>query len=80
MWTKSLSSQSTVTARTDDDVSFSELGMSESESTAADTISTRSVTSYQSTRSGLTRQGTVFISLLFSYTKLSTVMGNVVCP
>ncbi|XP_053358002.1 uncharacterized protein KIAA1522 homolog [Clarias gariepinus] len=51
---------STVTARTDDDVSFSELGMSESESTAADTISTRSVTSYQSTRSGLTRQASTF--------------------
>ncbi|GAA6081225.1 uncharacterized protein KIAA1522 [Tachysurus ichikawai] len=51
---------STVTARTDDDVSFSELGMSESESTAADTISTRSVTSYQSSRSGLTRQGSTF--------------------
>lgn len=49
--------QSTVTARTDDDVSFSELGMSECESAAADTISTRSVTSYQSSRSGLTRQG-----------------------
>lgn len=39
-------------------MSFSELGMSESESIAADTISTRSVTSYQSSRSGLTRQGT----------------------
>ncbi|KAF5890667.1 uncharacterized protein DAT39_019631 [Clarias magur] len=51
---------STVTARTDDDVSFSELGMSESESTAADTISTHSVTSYQSTRSGLTRQASTF--------------------
>lgn len=51
---------STVTARTDDDVSFSELGMSESESTVADTISTRSVTSYQSSRSGLTRQGSTF--------------------
>ncbi|XP_027022637.2 uncharacterized protein KIAA1522 [Tachysurus fulvidraco] len=51
---------SNVTARTDDDVSFSELGMSESESTAADTISTRSVTSYQSSRSGLTRQGSSF--------------------
>ncbi|KAK2853185.1 hypothetical protein Q7C36_008386 [Tachysurus vachellii] len=51
---------SNVTARTDDDVSFSELGMSESESTAADTISTRSVTSYQSSRSGLTRQGSTF--------------------
>ncbi|KAK3554830.1 hypothetical protein QTP70_034848, partial [Hemibagrus guttatus] len=51
---------STVTARTDDDVSFSELRMSESESIAADTISTRSVTSYQSSRSGLTRQGSTF--------------------
>ncbi|XP_017318845.1 uncharacterized protein KIAA1522 homolog [Ictalurus punctatus] len=51
---------STVTARTDDDMSFSELGMSESESTAADTISTRSITSYQSSRSGLTRQGSTF--------------------
>lgn len=59
MWTTSFSTQSTVTARTDDDMSFSELGMSESESTAADTISTRSITSYQSSRSGLTRQGTV---------------------
>ncbi|KAF4089851.1 hypothetical protein AMELA_G00043020 [Ameiurus melas] len=51
---------STVTARTDDDMSFSELGMSESESNAADTISTRSITSYQSSRSGLTRQGSTF--------------------
>ncbi|KAI5108352.1 hypothetical protein C0J45_1946, partial [Silurus meridionalis] len=51
---------STVTARTDDDMSFSELRMSESESTAADTISTRSITSYQSSRSGLTRQGSTF--------------------
>lgn len=59
MWTTFFSMQSTVTARTDDDMSFSELRMSESESTAADTISTRSITSYQSSRSGLTRQGTV---------------------
>ncbi|MCI4376911.1 hypothetical protein PGIGA_G00193900 [Pangasianodon gigas] len=51
---------STVTARTDDDMSFSELRMSESESTAADTISTRSITSYQSSRSGLTRQDSTF--------------------
>ncbi|XP_060781084.1 uncharacterized protein KIAA1522 homolog [Neoarius graeffei] len=41
-------------------MSFSELRMSESESTAADTISTRSITSYQSSRSGLTRQGSTF--------------------
>ncbi|XP_036418039.1 uncharacterized protein KIAA1522 isoform X2 [Colossoma macropomum] len=51
---------STMTARTDDDVSFSELRMSESESTAADTISTRSTISYQSSRSGLTRQASTF--------------------
>ncbi|KAL7889170.1 hypothetical protein AOLI_G00014280 [Acnodon oligacanthus] len=51
---------STMTARTDDDVSVSELRMSECESTAADTISTRSTISYQSSRSGLTRQGSTF--------------------
>lgn len=59
--------QSTMTARTDDDMSFSELRMSESESTAADTISTRSTISYQSSRSGLTRQGTVLHDLIFLY-------------
>ncbi|KAI4882772.1 hypothetical protein NFI96_024468 [Prochilodus magdalenae] len=51
---------STVTARTDTDVSFSELRVSESESTAADTISTRSTISYQSSRAGLTRQASTF--------------------
>ncbi|XP_076829998.1 uncharacterized protein LOC143475985 isoform X2 [Brachyhypopomus gauderio] len=51
---------STATSRTNDDMSFSELAMSESESTAADTISTRSSISYQSTRSGLTRQASTF--------------------
>ncbi|XP_062851748.1 NHS-like protein 3 isoform X2 [Trichomycterus rosablanca] len=56
---------SSVTARTDD-TSFSELRMSESEFSAADTISTRSMrstrssVSYQSARSGLTRQGSSF--------------------
>ncbi|KAK1791311.1 hypothetical protein P4O66_013325, partial [Electrophorus voltai] len=51
---------STATSRTNDDMSFSELAMSESESTAADTISTRSTISYQSTRSGLKRQASTF--------------------
>ncbi|XP_049337025.1 uncharacterized protein KIAA1522 homolog isoform X1 [Astyanax mexicanus] len=51
---------SSMTVRTDDDVSFSELGVSESESTAADTISTRSTISYQSSRSGITRQASTF--------------------
>ncbi|XP_066535995.1 NHS-like protein 3 [Hoplias malabaricus] len=51
---------SSVTVRTDDDMSFSELRVSESESTAADTISTRSTISYLSSRSGLTRQGSTF--------------------
>ncbi|KAA0718169.1 hypothetical protein E1301_Tti001237 [Triplophysa tibetana] len=51
---------STVTTRTDDSMAFSELRGFDSESTAADTISTRSSISMRSTRSGLRRQDSTF--------------------
>ncbi|XP_051503287.1 uncharacterized protein KIAA1522-like [Myxocyprinus asiaticus] len=54
---------STVTAQTEDSMSFSELRGLESESTAGDTVSTRSSISTRSTRSGLRRQASTFSPL-----------------
>ncbi|XP_056617200.1 uncharacterized protein KIAA1522 [Triplophysa dalaica] len=50
---------STVTTRTDDSIAFNELRF-DSDSTTADTISTRSSISMRSTRSGLRRQDSTF--------------------
>ncbi|XP_052007086.1 uncharacterized protein KIAA1522 [Xyrauchen texanus] len=54
---------STVTAQTEDSMSFSELRGLESESTAGDTVSTHSSISTRSTRSGLRRQASTFSPL-----------------
>ncbi|XP_051946273.1 uncharacterized protein KIAA1522 homolog [Xyrauchen texanus] len=54
---------STVTVQTEVSMSFSELRGFESESTAGDTVSTRSTISTRSTRSGLRRQASTFSPL-----------------